>query len=41
MTDVAYFFMHLSTFVFFGMDTFDMVLDFIEVNKLVGYCEHG
>jgi hypothetical protein len=41
MKDVAYFLMHCSSVVFFGMDTLDMVLDFIEVHNLSVLCETG
>lgn len=41
MKDVAYFFLNIATAIFFALDTFDMVLDFIEVNKLANLCEHG
>lgn len=41
MKDVAYFFLNIATAIFFALDTFDMVLDFIEVNKLAKLCEHG
>ena len=39
--DVCRFFLHLASVVFFSMDTFDMILDFIQVKKLADYCEHG
>lgn len=39
--DVCRFFLHLSSALFFSMDTFDMVLDFIQVKKLADYCESG
>lgn len=40
MKDVAYFLLSCATVVFFALDTFDMVLDFKEVNKLRNLCEH-
>jgi hypothetical protein len=41
MKDVAFFVMNVATLAFFCLDCFDMVLDFIQVDKLAVLCEDG